>query len=355
MEWGDTMNAFRDNLGKRPQARAEGLVAERVGQELVIYDETSQTAHSLAPDAALVWGKCDGRMSEAEIASKLALPAQVVEQAVGEFRDSGLLIDGGGITRRQAGKRFAAVGGAALAAPLLYSVAVPGAALAALTCKGGPATISDADYQTPTCDATFVLFVAELTAISGAPAAGWTISLAGGAVSTPMASGAICGCACGGGTGIVNLPDSTVIGSPSAPAAGTMCVDSASNGPVHVTVPVNAGAGGQAVFLTAFAVPASCVGFCIKQSGPDVWSFPLSGPNGMTVTVRVATWAFNSPAAPLAIGPICPSTSQSAADFNFNITGNQSQVIQPQNPALVETHGGSQGSGGNTGPCAFLY
>jgi DNA-binding Lrp family transcriptional regulator len=112
-----------------PQARTDGILVERVDQDLVIYDEVGKMAHCLSPDVALVWDRCDGRMSQAEISRRLGLAPSIVERAVEELQGSGLLVEQVGYSRREAAKRFAAVGGAALAAPaLMYSMPVPAAA-----------------------------------------------------------------------------------------------------------------------------------------------------------------------------------------------------------------------------------
>lgn len=120
----------------RPQARTEGVISELVGDDLVIYDQTSHTAHSLSNAAASVWKVCNGERSHDEIARDLSLEPAMVAQAIAELSDCGLLDDGPvpqvsvGMSRREAAKRLAQVGGAALVAPLIYSVAVPGAAMA---------------------------------------------------------------------------------------------------------------------------------------------------------------------------------------------------------------------------------
>lgn len=125
-------------MNQLPRARSEGVICERVDDELVVYDEQAHTAHSLSAAAAMVWERCDGKTAVDEIASKLGLKAELVERAVEELRGSRLLDEvPTGYSRREAAKRIAQVGGAALAAPLIYSVAVPTAAAAASTCPAG--------------------------------------------------------------------------------------------------------------------------------------------------------------------------------------------------------------------------
>ncbi|MGA2755833.1 MAG: hypothetical protein ABSF58_00595 [Solirubrobacteraceae bacterium] len=118
----------------RPRMRSTGILTEQVGDELVLYDSVSRSAHCLSADAAAVWGLCDGRRSPADMAVELGTAAAKVDAVLQELGDAGLLesIPGAerGMSRRAAAKRFAAVGVGALAAPLIYSVAIPRAAAA---------------------------------------------------------------------------------------------------------------------------------------------------------------------------------------------------------------------------------
>lgn len=107
-----------------PRVRTSGVLVERVDDDLVVYDERAKRAHCLSRDASQVWNVCDGRHSRKEIARRAGVEPATVERAIEEFRNAGLL-DEKRISRRDAAKRFATVGGAAMAGPLLYSVAVP--------------------------------------------------------------------------------------------------------------------------------------------------------------------------------------------------------------------------------------
>jgi len=118
----------------RPRARTEQLISERIDDELVVYDQLNHVAHCLSHDAVRVWERCDGRLTEAEIADQLTLSLEVVERAVVALEERGLLDQGPavapGYSRRQAAVRLARIGGAALAGPLVYSVDVGSAAAA---------------------------------------------------------------------------------------------------------------------------------------------------------------------------------------------------------------------------------
>jgi hypothetical protein len=157
----------------RPQARSEGVYVELFDDELVVYDRATQTAHSLSAAAARVWEACDGHRSAVDIAEQLGLAPDLVAQALAELDECRLLDDGpalleANITRRQAAKRLGAVGGAAFAAPLIYSVTVGPASAAAspLVCDANPCmgtdpveatAVSDADAQcavAPGCQPT---------------------------------------------------------------------------------------------------------------------------------------------------------------------------------------------------------
>jgi DNA-binding transcriptional ArsR family regulator len=121
-----------------PKARTEGVISERIDDELVVYDEVSHMAHALAADARSVWERCDGCRSPAEIAQGLGMPPATVQQALDELQECGLLDDGSApensYSRRQAVTRIAKVGGAAVTAPLIYSVVIGSAAAAASAC-----------------------------------------------------------------------------------------------------------------------------------------------------------------------------------------------------------------------------
>jgi hypothetical protein len=93
-----------------------------VGSETVVYDERADVAHSLTSSAATVFAACDGSTDPAS----LDLPGAVVDQALAELRDAGLLA---GTTRRTLLTRGALVGAGAL----VVSVAAPVAAMAGTT------------------------------------------------------------------------------------------------------------------------------------------------------------------------------------------------------------------------------
>lgn len=142
----------------RPQVNDRDVAAEWVDGELVLYDPGTKTAHCLSADAAAVWERSDGRTSLSEIATASGVELSAVERAVDELQACGLLTDpptsDHGISRREAAKKFAAVGGVAFLAPLVYSVAVPAAAAAGSGANGAPAPHCTAGSNTTGADTT---------------------------------------------------------------------------------------------------------------------------------------------------------------------------------------------------------
>lgn len=120
-----------------PRARTGQLAVEPVGDELVVYDERTQIAHSLSADASAVWTVCDGTRDRTQLASACGLEIEVVDRALEQLDASALLDQAApalGLNRRAAIKHVGRVGGAALGASMIYSVAVPSARASASSC-----------------------------------------------------------------------------------------------------------------------------------------------------------------------------------------------------------------------------
>jgi hypothetical protein len=128
-------------MHERPLARSEGVLVERLDDQVVVYDSVSRTAHCLSDGTAAVWELCDGRRSAADIASELGVEVDEVTRALQALGDARLLasfaVAQHGLSRRDAAKRFAKIGAAAISAPLIYSIAIPHAAAAASGTTGG--------------------------------------------------------------------------------------------------------------------------------------------------------------------------------------------------------------------------
>lgn len=129
--------------GVIPAARTEGLLVERVGDEIVVYDTETKQAHCLKPLAGLVFESADGSCDAAAIAavatSRLCGPVNIeqVLEAVDQLEQVGLLASplvvlssGNGVSRRDVVKRIGKVGALAASVPLVLSVVAPSAAFA---------------------------------------------------------------------------------------------------------------------------------------------------------------------------------------------------------------------------------
>jgi hypothetical protein len=116
----------------KPVARSDELAVEEVDDDLLIYDSSSGTAHSLSATAARVWRRCDGTTDIGGLSAELGLDRETVTRAVAELEESGLLETPPvvGVTRRQASVKLAKLGAVAASAPLVYSIAAPTPALA---------------------------------------------------------------------------------------------------------------------------------------------------------------------------------------------------------------------------------
>jgi hypothetical protein len=124
--------------GSLPRARQYGLLEETVGEELLLYDESSHTGHCLSPIAAGVWRHCDGERDVTELAELTGASESLVADAVYELRGKDLLdaeptliqSTASGISRRDAIVRVARVGAAAAAVPLIVSATAATPAMA---------------------------------------------------------------------------------------------------------------------------------------------------------------------------------------------------------------------------------
>lgn len=150
----DRTREERRDLGSFPRRRSEGIVTEELGDELLAYCASTQTAHALSHDAASVWRECDGRTSTADIARRVGLDETTVTRALEELSDVQLIDERDGLSRREASKRVAKLGAVALSAPLIYSVAVPPVSAAVSLCSSGCPNGAVIPCGANTCQAT---------------------------------------------------------------------------------------------------------------------------------------------------------------------------------------------------------
>jgi hypothetical protein len=130
----------------RPTARTDGLVVQELGDESLVYDRERDVAHCLSSIAARVWRNCDGSHDLVEIADLTAESPDLVDDALDELYDKGLLLapsapKGGAsaVSRRHAIGRIAKIGASAAAAPLIISaIAASPASAASVLPLGAP-------------------------------------------------------------------------------------------------------------------------------------------------------------------------------------------------------------------------
>jgi hypothetical protein len=121
-----------------PRARKDGLLEEAVGEELLLYDRNSHTAHCLSPIAAAVWRHCDGEHDPTDLAELTGVSESLVADALQELRAKDLLAAEPtltqnpvpGISRREAIGRVARIGAAAAGASLIVSTTAATPAMA---------------------------------------------------------------------------------------------------------------------------------------------------------------------------------------------------------------------------------
>ena len=131
------------NTTRQPLARQTRLLVEQVGDDVIVYDEIRQAAHSLNRTAALVWRHCDGERSVAQLAAIIAttLGRQADETVVkfalerldrAHLLDVSVVVDDDEhVTRRNVVRRLALASGATIAIPSVLSILAPTPAMAA--------------------------------------------------------------------------------------------------------------------------------------------------------------------------------------------------------------------------------
>ncbi len=87
---------------KHPQKK-NGIIAEVLGEEVVLCDPEADVVHVLNPTARVIWELCDGAHSPAQMMEALQAQfsvspernlAQDVEQTLSELAGKGLLVEG---------------------------------------------------------------------------------------------------------------------------------------------------------------------------------------------------------------------------------------------------------------------
>jgi hypothetical protein len=112
-------------------ARRDRVLVERVGDEVVLYDQEADVAHCLPASVAAVWEHADGTRSDQQLATITGLTRDALHDALEELHAAELTVTPPGHTRREAAKRILRTGALAAAAPLIYTVAIaPATAMA---------------------------------------------------------------------------------------------------------------------------------------------------------------------------------------------------------------------------------
>jgi hypothetical protein len=125
--------------GSLPRARRDDLLVETVGEELLLYDQNSHTAHCLNPIAGCVWRHCDGEHDITELARLAGASEHLVADALQELHEKDLLAAEPqimqsivpGVSRREAIVRAARYGAAAAAGSMIVSATASTPAMAA--------------------------------------------------------------------------------------------------------------------------------------------------------------------------------------------------------------------------------
>ena len=125
-----------------PRARQDELVVEELPDETLVYDLERHEAHCLNRTSALVWQRCDGRTTVAEVAAlldtELEIPADeaVVWMALDRLGRAHLLkekvtlpADRARYSRREVLRTLRRVAGISLLLPVIESIVSPLAAL----------------------------------------------------------------------------------------------------------------------------------------------------------------------------------------------------------------------------------
>lgn len=153
------------DVSEFPAVRSDNLVIETLQDEVLIYDLDNEQASCLNSTAALVWKFSDGKSSVQEIAERMSeqlgspVDARVVWYALEQLDRKHLLsaplktrTASGYMTRRDFLVK-AGVVGAAVAIPVIISIATPSPALAAVSCKAsGAACTTNAQCCTGLCN-----------------------------------------------------------------------------------------------------------------------------------------------------------------------------------------------------------
>lgn len=93
-----------------PRARRDGVIAQPLDEDIVVYEAATGTAHRLDAATAKVWQMADGSRSVRELARGAGLTERAVLGALVKLRSAGLLAPAPVVTRRWLPRRGAVAG-----------------------------------------------------------------------------------------------------------------------------------------------------------------------------------------------------------------------------------------------------
>ena len=147
-----------------PEARKEGLIVQRLADEVLVYDQDRHKAHCLNQTAALVWERCDGKTTVAKLAEQMSrrtgkqVGEDIVRLAIAQLAKGQLLEESAnqpkaqGVSRREMMKRAGLA--AAIALPVVTSIVAPKAAQAATCVPTGGSCTTSAQCCSGLCNTT---------------------------------------------------------------------------------------------------------------------------------------------------------------------------------------------------------
>ena len=95
-----------------PRARRDGIIAEPLDEDTVVYESQTGTAHRLDPLVAKIWQAADGTRSVTDLARLTGARERAVLVALTQLATDGLLESGATVRRRWVLGRPGAVGSA---------------------------------------------------------------------------------------------------------------------------------------------------------------------------------------------------------------------------------------------------
>lgn len=136
-------------MNKLPAVRTTDIVVQDLGKEILIYDLKTHKAYSLNETSSIVYQACDGKTTFEQLRVRHKFTNEIIFLAINELKKENLIDTGEEysfplteMSRREAIRKVALA--SAIALPLISSLTVPTAAMAASTCRdeGQSCTVS---------------------------------------------------------------------------------------------------------------------------------------------------------------------------------------------------------------------